>query len=170
MRLENIDKARFKKRLNWFQGSLVVALLVLGVGLSQLYILQWSTGGSNFWLNVAGVATAVMLLALVVNHIKEKPFMYEIMYVWRLKQELTRIYRHSKQLELALARGERDAYIIQYFHLHGSKHLYQLEDNTVTLEELNQQIQAFDKVLAERNLSVSVEDYHPGLLAVLKRS
>lgn len=47
MRLENIDKARFKKRLNWFQGSLVVALLVLGVGLSQLYILQWSTGGSN---------------------------------------------------------------------------------------------------------------------------
>lgn len=167
MRLENIDKPLYKKRLNWFQGSLVVALLALSVGLSQLYIFLWSTGGSNFWLNVAGVATAVVLLAVVVNRIKDKPFMYEIMYVWRLKNELMRVYRHTKPLDAALAKGESYAYIIKYFHLHGSKHLYQLEDNTVTMDELNRQIREFDQVLAERHLSISAEDYHPDLLLKL---
>lgn len=168
MRLENINKPRFKKHLNWFQGSLVVALLLLSVGLSQLYIALWSTGDSNFWLNVAGVASAVMLLAAVVNHIKDKPFMYEIMYVWRLKNELMRVYRHTKPLEAALAKGESYAYVIKYFHLHGSRHLYLLEDNTVTMDDLNRQINEFDKVLAERNLSITVEDYHPDLLTKLK--
>src|SRR5699024_581737 len=167
MHLENINKARFKKHLNWFQGTLVVALLVLSVAISQLYIYLWSTGGSNFWLNAAGVATGVVLLAAVVNHIKGKPFMHEIMYVWRLKNELSRIYRRTKQLDAALARGEKEAYIIKFFHLHGSKHLYQLEDNTVTMDDLNAQIREFDGVLAERGISVGVEDYHPDMLAQL---
>lgn len=167
MHLENINKARFKKHLNWFQGTLVVALLVLSVAISQLYILLWGSGSSNFWLNVAGVATAAMLLAGVVNHIKGKPFMHEIMYVWRLKNELTRIYRHSKQLDAALARGEKEAYIVKYFHLHGSKHLYQLEDNTVTIDDLNAQIREFDGVLAERNLSINVADYRPAMVGRL---
>lgn len=170
MRLENINKARFKKHLNWFQGTLVVALLLLSVGFSQLYIYLWSTGESNFWLNVAGVVTAAGLLGFVVNRIKEQPFMYEIMYVWRLKNELMRIYRHTKRLDAALAKGESVAYIIKYFHLHGSKLLYQLEDNTVTMDELNRQIREFDKVLVERHLTISAEDYEPSLLLKLSKN
>lgn len=164
MQLENINKARFKKHLSWFQGALVVALLLLSVGFSQAYIYLWSTGESNFWLNAAGVVTAAALLGLVVNRIKDHPFMYEIMYVWRLKNELMRIYRRTKALDAALAKGESFAYIIKYFHLHGSKLLYQLEDNTVTMDELNRQIYEFDKVLAERHLTISTEDYTPSLL------
>ncbi len=167
MTLENIDKARFKKHLNYFQGSMVVALMLLGLGLSELYIRLWSDGGSNFWLNAAAVATAAFIIAGVVRLVKDHPALYEVMYVWRLKNELNRIYRASSKLDKALAVGNEDALKVRYFQLHASKHLYQLEDNTLTLDDLNQQIEAFDAQLAERGLTLGTDDYQPELLSRL---
>lgn len=167
MQLLDIDKARFKKHLNWFQASMVVLLMILALGLSELFIALWSDGGSNFWLNVAAVALAAMLTGGVVSLVRHHPALAEVMYVWQLKQELNRIYRSSKKLAAALERDKPEALIVHYFQLHGSKHLYQLEDNTLTLEELNVQIQSLDERLANLGMTVSIEDYQPQLLARL---
>ncbi|SRR5690625_3558169 len=167
MHLKNIDKSRLKQRQNRFTIAMIVGLLVLSLIFSQLYIALWSTGGSNFWLNAAGVATAVFLLAGVINHIKHKPYMEEVVYVWRLKRELTQIASKQKRLDAALAKGEHSAYVVRYFQLHASKHLYELEDNTVTLDDLNRQIREFDQLLAQQGLQLSLEDYHTDLLEKL---
>lgn len=164
MELKQIDKARFKKHLNWFQGGLVVLLLGLSLGLSELYIQLWSDGGSNFWLNAAAVATAAALLGLLVSFIKDRPELTEVMYVWRLKQELNRIYRSSKKLEKALEANQHEALVIKYFQLHGSKHLYQLEDNTLTLSDLYKQIEAFEQRLADLGKEIRIDDYRSELL------
>ncbi len=167
MKLENIDKALFKKRLNRFQGGLVAALLVLSLGFSQLYIALWSDGDGNTLLNLAAVVTALFLLAGGMRLINDKPFMYEIVYVRRLRRELNRIYRASKKLEAALADEKPVAITIRWFQLHGSKHLYELEDNTLTMEELNGQIAALKEQTERLGLEVSTDDYTPDLIAQL---
>lgn len=167
MKLENIDKATFKKRLNRFQAGMVGALLMLGLGLSQLYIALWSDGVSNTLLNLAAVATAVFLIAGAVGLIKNQPWMYEIMYVRRLRQELNRIYRASRKLEQALQQDKPEAVIIRYFQLHASKHLYELEDNTLTMEDQLGMIATLDEQIARLGMTVSIEDYQPQLLSRL---
>ncbi|MEL7399635.1 MAG: DUF3087 family protein, partial [Pseudomonadota bacterium] len=107
MELKQIDKTLYKQRLNRFQGGLVVLLFAVGLGASSLYI-SWfgNEDGSNFIYNLAGVITAVIAAAIVFNVIKDKPYMAEIRYMWKLKQELNRIYRASRKLEAALAQED----------------------------------------------------------------
>ena len=164
MKLENIDKARFKKRLNRFQAALVAGLLVLSLALSQIYTGLWGSGDSNTLLNLAAVGTSLFVLAGIMNLIKDKPWMYEIRYMRQLKAELNRIYRASRKLEQALEEDNPDAIVVKYFQLHGSRHLYQLEDNTLTLEELNRQIADLDERIKQRGMQVSAEDYAPAML------
>lgn len=167
MQLKNIDKAVFKKRLNRFQAGLVGGLLVLSLGLSQVFIALWSDGDSNTLLNLAAVAVSAFILAGIVSVIKDKHYMAEISYVRSLKAELNRIYRSSRKLEKALEEEREIAFVIRYFQLHGSRHLYQLEDNTLTLDDLNRQIAEFDERLAAMGLTPVVEDYSPELLKQL---
>ena len=164
MKLENIDKVTFKKRLNRFQAGLVIALLVLGLGLSQVFIALWSDGGANTLLNLAAVACAALIIAAVVNALKDQPWLHEIMYVRSLKQELNRIYRASRKLEEALKQDNHAAVIVRYFQLHASKHLYELEDNTLTMEEQVGMIAVLDEQIARLGMTVSIEDYRPQLL------
>ncbi|MCB2385100.1 MULTISPECIES: DUF3087 domain-containing protein [Thalassolituus] len=167
MKLENIDKARFKKHLNRFQAALVATLLVLSLGFSTLYIALWGGAESNFWLNAAGVATAAIVIAVLINRFKDHPALTEVMYVWRLKQALNRIYRASAKLNAALEADNPLAVTIQYYFLHGSKHLHQLEDNTLTMDELNTQIAQLEKQIERLGLTPSVDDYRPELLEQL---
>lgn len=167
MKLENIDKATFKKRLNWLQGGLVAGLLVLALLFSALYTRLWSDGGSNTLLNMAAVVTAALILVAVMRLFRDHPLLHEILYVRALKQELNRIYRASRKLEAALQEDRPEALIIRYFQLHGSEHLYELEDNILTVEDLKQQMAELDQRLAAAGLSISVEDYRRELLDTL---
>ncbi|MFC3681090.1 DUF3087 family protein [Bacterioplanoides pacificum] len=173
MELKQIDKCLYKRRLNRFQAALVAGLFILGLGFSSLYIELFSQPGeSNFVLNLAGVISALFVVAVAANLVKNKPWMAEIRYVWQLKQELNRIYRASRKLEAALQQDDDEALlqralVIRYFSLHGSKHLYQLENNTLTLDDLNLQIAEFDQRLAALGKTIRPEDYQPQLLAGL---
>ncbi|MDO6682083.1 MULTISPECIES: DUF3087 family protein [unclassified Oceanobacter] len=169
MQLRPIDKSSYKKRLNQVQGGAVVALLVLALLFSELYRGLWANGESSTWLNALAVATAAGLVGLVFNIIKDKPWMADVVYLWRLKQELNRIYRSSKLIEQALADGDREAFVIQNFNLRGAKLLYTAEDNTLTLPELQEKIIELEATLAERQLTVSVDEYSPALLDAFKQ-
>ncbi|UTW49257.1 DUF3087 family protein [Bacterioplanoides sp. SCSIO 12839] len=173
MELKQIDKTLYKQRLNRFQAVLVAGLFVVGIGSSSLYISLFGAGDeSNFIYNLAGVITAVIVAAIGFNIVKEKTYMMEIRYVWKLKQELNRIYRASKKLEAGLTADDDSellsrALIVRYFSLHGSKHLYQLEDNTLTLDDLNTQIEEFDQRLETLGKAISTDDYRPELVDAL---
>ncbi|MCY0967198.1 DUF3087 family protein [Parathalassolituus penaei] len=164
MELRDINKTVYKKRLNRLQGSMVVALFVLGLGLAELYRFLWANGESSTFLNAAGVATALILVGGAVYRIRHQPWMSDIVYMWRLKQELNRIYRRSARLEKALAENQYEALCAQYFSLHGSRHLYVTEDNTLTLPELDEKIAAFDERLQSLGMTISIDDYEPSML------
>lgn len=168
MNLQNIDKTTYRKRLNWVIAGSIVALLAIALSVSTLLIhLVGEPGGSNFVLNLVGVVSAVALVLNTLYRNRNTPFMSEVWYVWQLKQELNAIYRKSKALNQALEQNNHQAFIIKYYHLKASIQVYELDDNTLTINQLKTDLRELEEKIQSLGLSVSIEDYQSDLLKTL---
>ncbi len=96
--------------------------------------------------------------------------MLEVDYVRALKREMNKIYRSSKKLQQALEAEDERAIIINYFNLQASKQVYELDNNTLTIDELNEKIRLLDAQIESLGLSISADDYRPELLDQIKAS
>lgn len=164
MTLPVINKARYKKRLNWLQGSAVVLLMLSALLLSNVLVNRYGTEGSNLWLNATAVLLSVLLLSLIFTFIKQQPWMTDIRFIMQLKQRLNRIYRATKAVDAAVASDQRNGLIVRYYSLHASHYLYTLEDNTLTLEDLEQQIAALDEQIMRLQFTIRLDDYSDDIL------
>ena len=90
--------------------------------------------------------------------------MVEVVYVWDLKQQLNKIHRKQRKIEAAIENNDKEAMIIMNFMLQGSKQLYELDDNTITMEDLLKRIQVHDERMQAAGLSSSTDSYNPALL------
>lgn len=169
MKLQTIDKALYRKRLNVLLVTSVAVLLITSLSVSNILIASFGSGieGDNFWLNVFGVIAGAAVVAGLFKIMVNKPFMAEINYVRSLKREMNRIYRSSKKLNLALEANDKNAIIISYFNLQASKQVYQLDNNTLTMAELDEKIRLLDEKIEGLGLSISVYDYQPELVKQL---
>ena len=165
MKLVDIDKKRYRKHLRWVFAGIAVALTAIAIGSSTILIRLFSTPEqSHFWLNVAGVVIAVALVLTLLQKLRPHPFMKEVVYVWELKQVLNRIHRRERELEAAVAAGDTEALIIMNFFYRGSRQLYELDDNLVTIDELINKILHHDKRLAEAGLKTDTDTFDPAML------
>ncbi len=169
MQLKTIDKALYRKRLNILIAVNIIVLLAVSLTVSNILIayLGSEVEGENFWWNVTGVLAGLLVILGMFKLLVDKPFMAEINYVRSLKQEMNRIYRSSKKVQAALEQDNKAALIISYFNLHASKQVYELDNNTLTLDELNEKIRLLDERLAALGMSISTADYHTELLSEL---
>lgn len=169
MQLQNIDKALYRKRMNAIMVSTVAILLLTSLSVSNALIAFFGSEieGENFWLNVLGVIAGVGVVAILYKFIVTKPFMTEINYVRGLKREMNRIYRSSKKVMAALESNDKNAIIISYFNLQASKQVYELDNNTLTMDELNEKIRALDAQIESLGLDISTDDYRPELIKQL---
>jgi len=146
-------------------GGIAVALTAIAIGASTILIGLLSTPDeSHFWLNVAGVIIAVAVVVASLQKLRSHPFMHEVVYVWDLKQVLNRIYRRERKLKTAVEAGDPKALIIMNFFYRGSKQLYELDDNLVTIDELADKIRYHDKRLAEAGLTTDTDTFDPAML------
>lgn len=165
MQLREIDKARYRKHLKIVFACIVAALIVVAISSSALMIHLFSSPEvSHFWYNLGGVVFAAIIAAYVLNKLREHPFMDEVVYVWDLKQQLNRIYRKQRKIEEDVERSDHDAMIIMNFLYRGSKQLYQLDDNTITMEELHIKIEILEQRMQEAGVSLSTDLYNPAML------
>ena len=165
MSLEDIDQKIYTKRLRLVMLAVVVALCVISIPFSAvLIVLIGSAEGGNVILNAIGVAVAAVIVVAVLKRTSGHPWMHEVVYVWRLKQQLNRITRKFKAVTEAAERGERDAIIALNFSYRGSEQLYILDNNTITLDDLRHKITALDAQICDLELEVSVDDYREELL------
>lgn len=165
MQLREIDKARYSKRLKWVFAGIVAALVVITLVASTMIIRFFSTlEAPHFWHNLAGVAVAATLVVFILNKLRYHVLMDEVVYVWDLKQQLNRIYRKQRNIEAQAEAGDHDAMIILNFQLRGSKQLYELDDNTITMEDLRTRMLVNDRRLEAAGLSQSTEAYDPAML------
>ena len=169
MKLVDIDKKRYRKHLRLVFAGIAVALMAIAIGASTILNGLTSTPEeSHFWLNLAGVVIAVAVVVSILQKLRAHPFMKEVVYVWELKQVLNRIHRRERKLGAAVEAGDPEALIIMNFFYRGSKQLYELDDNLVTIDELIDKIRYHDKRLAEAGLTTDTETFDPGMLDNLK--
>lgn len=169
MKLKEIDKSLYRKRLNILITVCIVILLVVSLGVSNLLIANFGSevNGDNFIWNLSGVAIAGAVLFALLKMLSAKPYMFEVNYVRNLKREMNRIYRSSKKLQVAIEANDERALIISYFNLRASKQVYELDSNTLTMPELNEKIRILDVQIESLGLTISTEDYRPELLDLI---
>jgi hypothetical protein len=165
MQLREIDKTRYRKHLRIVFAGIVAVLLIVTLVASTLFIYFFSSPeASHFLHNLAGVVAAAAVVIFVLNKLRQHPFMSEVVYVWDLKQQLNRVYRKQHKVEALVEDNDHDAMIIMNFMYRGSKQLYQLDDNTITMEGLLGKIRVLDKRMEAAGLSLSTESYYPAML------
>nr|WP_026052515.1 DUF3087 domain-containing protein [Gayadomonas joobiniege] len=137
MQFEAVDKSRYRNHLNKIIVASIVVLAGLSLAISQTLILLFpDPDGSHFHWNLSGVILGCVAVGLLLRHFKAHPFMTEVYYVWRLKQHLNWIQRKNKSLKTAVDQGDAQAMQILWFYYQGLRKLWQLDDNTITMEEL----------------------------------
>ncbi len=165
MQLREIDKTRYRRHLKVVFVGMAMALMIITVGASTMFISLFSRPEvSHFLHNLAGVATAAAIIIFVLNKYRQHPYMVEVVYVWDLKQQLNRIHRKLRKIEAAVENNENDAMIIMNFMYRGSKQLYELDDNTITMGALISKIRVLDQRLEAAGLSLSTDSYNPVML------
>ena len=166
MKLRPIDKFRYRKHYKIVFAAIVIGLTVISLGGSTLLI-SWlgSPNETHFTLNLAGFVVAVLLVAYTVYRFRDHPFMNEVVYVWNLKKQLNRIYRKQHKIEPLIEDNNADAMVIMNYLYQGSKQLYELDDNTITMEDLAIKTSHLNTKLDEKGLKLNTDDYDSGLLS-----
>ena len=166
MKLRPVDKYRYRKHYRIVFAAIVIALIVISLGCSTLLI-SWlgSPDDSHFTLNLAGVVVAVLSVAYILYRFRDHPFMDEVVYVWNLKKQLNLIYRKQHKIEPLIEGNNVDAMVIMNYMYQGSKQLYELDDNTITMDDLAIKSRHLNTKLEENRLKLNTDDYHSGLLA-----
>ena len=140
-------------------------LVIIALGSSTLMIHFFGTPGeTHFSFNLAGVVLAVIVVTYLVFRFRQHPFMDEVVYVWNLKKQLNAIYRKQRNIEPLIEDNNVDAMIIMSYQYQGSKQLYELDDNTITLDELSIKALHLQNKIEENGLEITADDYTPALL------
>ena len=165
MSLRQIDKNRYSRHYKIVFAAIVAGLIVISIGSSTLMI-RWigNPDQSNFMLNLLGVGIAAVVVSFVLYRLRGHPFMDEVVYVWRLKQRLNQIYRKQRRIEPLIEEQNLDAMVIMNYMCQGSKQLYELDDNTITMDELALRISHLQEKLDEAGVTVTTDQYDPSML------
>ena len=165
MQLINIDKPLYRSRLNIVIVACIASLAVLSLAISQTLIqLLPSESGSHFYWNLLGVAVSAIVLLMILIKLKTHPKMREVAYIWDLKQALNLIYRKNRKLLAAAKQGNVHAMLALQFSYEGSRQLWQLDDNTITIDNLNNAQLQLDHWAKEYDAQLDITNYHSGLL------
>ena len=165
MKLRPIDKYRYRKHYKIVFAAIVIALTAISLACSTLLI-SWlgSPDETHFTLNLAGFVVAVLSVAYAVYRFRDHPFMDEVVYVWNLKKQLNLIYRKQHKIEPLIEDSNVDAMVIMNYMYQGSKQLYELDDNTITMSDLAIKTRHLNTKLEEKGLNLTTDDYYSGLL------
>lgn len=166
MQLLPIDKKRYRKRLNRISVGSIIALILLSLGSSAILIRVLADGqSSNFYYNLAGVIIGCIIVGFSLKRLKSHPYFSEVAYIWDLKHELNLIQRKLKAIEQAAANNNANALLILAFSYAGSRLIWQLDDNTLVLSELNQADSRLHQQVTDAGISLDITQYQRQLLA-----
>ena len=165
MQLIQIDKARYRKHLNRVIAGCAAGLALGSLAISQTLIALFpDESGSHFHWNLTGVVITSLAIAWLLNKYRRHPFMTEVVYVWELKQALNKITRKMAKLKAAGREGNADALLAIHYSYAGSRLLWQLDDNLITMDDLAIKQAELESVAAQHNVTLNVEDYDASIL------
>ncbi|OFA32065.1 hypothetical protein BAE46_07460 [Glaciecola punicea] len=165
MQLINIDKTRYRRHLNRVIVACIATLAIGSLAISQTLIALFpDETGSHFHWNLTGVIICTLSVGLLLNKYRKHTFMTEVVYVWDLKQALNKINRKMMKLRPASLAGNADAMLAIQYSFAGSKLLWQLDDNTIIMDELVIQQAELDSLATKYGITIDVEKYDDSIL------
>ncbi|MDC0603276.1 DUF3087 domain-containing protein [Aliiglaciecola sp.] len=165
MQLIQIDKDRYRQHLNRVILVCIVSLAAGSLGIAQILIALFpDESGSHFHWNLLGVVVTGITIGWLLNKYRRHDYMTEVVYVWELKQALNRVNRKLLKLKAAANQGNVDAMLAMQYSYAGSRQLWQLDDNTIVMDELAIQQAELDSLAAKFNLTLNPEDYDEAVL------
>jgi len=165
MLLIDIDKNRYRRHFNIVVAACVAFLVVSSLSISQLLIYLFpAQEGTHFHWNLTGVVISALIAGLVVKLNQSHPFLHEVMFVWQLKQALNLIARKMNKLIQAAKMGDANAMLALQFSYTGSRKLWLLDDNTITLNSLDKSQRELDELLKKYDICLDLNQYNNELL------
>lgn len=164
---ETHDPESYRRKARLISIAMAAQLIVLGLLFSQLLTRAF---GSSLWLNALGVLLGLLATSLVFAVLKERAWMREMRYVWRLKHHLSRISGYLPALRRGVEEHNHVALHVLGFYHQG---MHQLADlNGRTLDDDQELIVERLKIRQQREqlgLPVEVDGYDSEDLAAFKR-
>jgi hypothetical protein len=165
MHLKDIDKSKYQKRFRIVFVAIAGGLTIVALGTSTLLIALFGTPGeSHFWLNLAGVVVGAAVVLLTLTKLRQHPYLSEVVYVWDLKQQLNQIYRKQRKIEPLVEENDPDAIAIMYFFYRGSQQLYELDDNTITMDTIGLQLRALERRIEDLGINITTDSFRKVML------
>ena len=166
MQLHPVDKTLYQHRYKRVAIGLAASLAILSLSFSTVLIALFgsSEAGSNTVPNALGVALGVAVLITALRKLRHTPYFEEVAYVWRLKQELNQITRRMRKIKAAAEQGDATAMLVLDFSYAGSEQLWQLDDNTLVMEDLRGWQAELDALKQRFEVETSIKDYRRDLL------
>ena len=154
MQLQDINKTRYNKHIKITFIAICIFMLAVSLTVSTLLIHFWGgPEGENLLWNITGVVVAAALLAKILIAYKHHPFLYEVVYMRQVKAELNRIYRKQRKIKAAAAEGDPRAMAILDFSYRASRHIFELDNNTITLDDLARSQQELSALQQQYNIT-----------------
>ena len=170
MQLKPVNKSLYRQRLNKVIAVFVIAFALLSVLFGTILIDLFAEPivdpetQSNFKYNVLGVVLALLFMSMLLNQIKRHEFLQDIYYVWQLKQVHNKIYRKLAKIKQAAKEGDSNALIVMSFYLKSLKQVYELDNNTLTLDSLERDTQALKNQLGDRDFDQQAAQFEEKML------
>jgi len=165
MQLKEINKQRYRRHLNITIIACIGTLVVGSLGIAQLLIALFpSQTGSHFMWNLIGVIATSGILAATLLKVKHHDFLTEVAYVWDLKMALNKVTRILHKLKKLAEHGDANAMLALHFSYSGSRQLWQLDDNNITMDELGKSQTELDELAKKYQVKLDLRDYHRDLL------
>lgn len=166
MEIKKINKDIYKKKVNLVIGGFVALLAISSLAFSTLLIVlfgntevapEQSTG--NFHWNLIGVVLAVATSLSLLNQIKTRPYMEEVLYVWKLKQLHNKIFRKLKSIKAAASNDDVKALTTLKFYYTTQQQVFELDNNTLTMNSVNKELEAIEQIEAAQSLDLDITSF-----------
>lgn len=163
--LLSVDKARYRKHLNIIIVTFIASLAIFALLFGQLLIFFFADGvSSNFKFNLAGVIASLLLQGMILSYLKDSTFFYEVYQVWQVKQTINLIYRKLSKIKTAAKNNDKNALIVLSYYYQACYEVYLLDDNSITIESVEANMNNAKQQLAELYPECSVNDFDKSLL------
>ncbi len=165
MQLIDINKARYRRHLRFVFAGCAGGLAIGSLAVSQTLIALFpDERGSHFHWNLLGVVVTATAVAWLLNKVRKHDFMLEVVYVWELKQTLNKITRKMAKLTVAANEGNVGALTAMHYSYAGSRLLWQLDDNTLTMDELAVKQAELNNLAEKFKVTLKANDYDENTL------
>lgn len=170
-RLKKINPETYRsetRKATWIIIAIFIALAML---LSSLLVMFFGEpGGNNFKLNVAGVASGVLITAAWVRVVFIKqPWMAANVYGWQLKRSLMKVTNVMHHVTDGVAvRNPAAMKLLRFYHL-GLLQMHQLDANSSETSQIMHEINAHTEQMLEMGIDCDQQVLDPAWIQAVKK-